>query len=216
MLQEGAANLVSRLLPEATEEDWDQALRAAQAHLLSLGITGWQDAIIGRGRGHDMADPMGAYLRAARAGTLVTNVVGALWWDRQRGLEQLPELLQMRADGQGGRFRATSVKMMLDGVAENHTAAMLEPYLDGDGCATGHAGLDFIDPGELPRFVAARSAAPWTPWPRPGRRTASTGGAITSRTFRSCIPTTSRGLPGCRPPPTCSRSGRRTSRRWMS
>ncbi len=155
MLQEGAANLVSRLVPETSEEDWYQALLAAQAHLLSLGITGWQDAIIGRGRGHEMADPTGAYLRAARAGTLAANVVGALWWDRSRGLDQLPELLQLRADGQAGRFRATSVKMMLDGVAENHTAAMLEPYLDGDGCATGHAGLDFIDPGELPRFVTA-------------------------------------------------------------
>ena len=32
---------------------------------------------------------------------------------------------------------------------------MLEPYLDADGCQTGHAGLDFIDPAELPRFVTA-------------------------------------------------------------
>ena len=82
-------------------------------------------------------------------------MVGALWWDRDRGLDQLPELLQRRRAGQAGRFRATSVKMMLDGVAENHTAAMLEPYLDGDGCDTDHAGLDFIDPAELPRFVTA-------------------------------------------------------------
>ena len=34
-----------------------------------------------------------------------------------------------------GGSAPTSVKMMLDGVAENHTAAMLEPYLDGHGCA---------------------------------------------------------------------------------
>ena len=45
--------------------------------------------------------------------------------------------------------------MMLDGVAENHTAAMLEPYLDAGGCSTGQSGLDFIDPDELPRFVTA-------------------------------------------------------------
>src|SRR6201981_4272583 len=43
--------------------------------------------------------------------------------------------------------------MMLDGVAETHTAAMLEPYLDADGCATQHTGLDFTDPAELPRCV---------------------------------------------------------------
>ncbi|MGE5134740.1 MAG: amidohydrolase, partial [Gemmatimonadota bacterium] len=93
-------------------------------------------------------------------GTLRATVVGALWWDRNRGLEQLPELLERRRIGAAGppRFRATSVKMMLDGVAENHTAAMLEPYLDSDGCDSHHSGLDFIDPAELPRFVTALDA----------------------------------------------------------
>jgi predicted amidohydrolase YtcJ len=153
MLQEGAATLVSRLLPGVTEEDWYRALLTAQDYLLSLGITGWQDAIIGRYHGE--ADPLTAYLRAAQAGTLLASVVGALWWDRDRGLEQLGELLDRRSAGQAGNFHATSVKMMLDGVAENHTAAMLEPYLDHEGCSTGQAGLDFIDPGELPAFVTA-------------------------------------------------------------
>ncbi len=153
MLQEGAAILVSRLLPEVSEDDWYAALLTAQDHLMSLGITGWQDAIVGRYEGE--ADPLTAYVRAAAAGTLLASVGGALWWDRDRGMEQVPELLEQRRAGQAGNFHANSVKMMLDGVAENHTAAMLEPYLDGDGCSTGHAGLDFIDPIELPRFVAA-------------------------------------------------------------
>jgi predicted amidohydrolase YtcJ len=153
MLQEGAAILVSRLLPEVTEDDWYAALLTAQDYLLSLGITGWQDAIVGRYHGEP--DPLIAYVRAAEAGTLLASVVGALWWDRDRGLEQVGELLDQRRAGQATNFRATSVKMMLDGIAENHTAAMLEPYLDGDGCSTGQAGLDFIDPGELPAFVTA-------------------------------------------------------------
>ncbi len=152
-LQEGAANLVSRLLPATTGDDWYAGLLAGQDYLLSLGITGWQDAIVGRSPG--IPDPIDAYLRGAAEGTLVVNVVGALWWDRERGMDQLPELIDRRRRGQAGRFRATSVKIMLDGVAENHTAAMLEPYLDGHGCSTGHSGLDFIDPEELPRFVTA-------------------------------------------------------------
>jgi predicted amidohydrolase YtcJ len=153
-LQEGAAGLVSRLIPAATQDDWDDALLAGQARLLSFGITGWQDAIVGHRTG--TGDPLPAYLRAAESGRLLANVVGALWWERDSGLEQLPELLDLRRDAQAGRFRATSVKMMLDGVAENHTAAMLEPYLDGSsGCATDVSGLDFIDPAELPRFVTA-------------------------------------------------------------
>jgi predicted amidohydrolase YtcJ len=154
MLQEGAARLVSRLIPAITEDDRDQALLAGQAYLLSMGITGWQDAIVGRVDGS--GDQLPAYLRAAENGNLKANVVGALWWARDRGLDQLPELIERRdlvAGNAGGRFRPTSVKMMLDGVAENHTAAMLEPYLDGHGCQTEVTGLDFIDPRELPRYV---------------------------------------------------------------
>jgi len=154
MLQEGAAGLVARLIPAATEDDWDAALLAAQAYLLGLGITGWQDAIIGERPG--AGDPMAAYVRAARAGALKATVVGALWWRRERGLDQLADLVERRSQAQRespDRFRATTVKMMLDGVAENHTAAMLEPYLDGHGCPTDVSGLDFIDPEQLPDYV---------------------------------------------------------------
>jgi predicted amidohydrolase YtcJ len=151
MLQEGATHLVSRLLPPVTDEDRYLGLLAGQDHLLSLGVTGWQDAIIGSGFGEQ--DATSAYRRAAAAGTLIVNVVGALWWQRHQGLEQLPELLHRRDHDGAERFRPTSVKMMLDGVAENHTAAMLSPYLDDHGCATDTSGLDFIDPEQLPRFV---------------------------------------------------------------
>jgi predicted amidohydrolase YtcJ len=57
------------------------------------------------------------------------------------------------------------VKMMLDGVAENHTAAMLEPYVDGCGSPSCHpadpdhaldtSGRAFIDPEALPGYVTA-------------------------------------------------------------
>ncbi|HET6876024.1 MAG TPA: amidohydrolase [Jatrophihabitans sp.] len=151
MLQEGAAALVGRLLPDVTEDDWYRALLTAQQHLTALGITGWQDAIIGAYQ--DGADPLPVYDRAAQNGALRTTVVGALWWDRSRGMDQVAELLERRDRVHTDRFRATSVKMMLDGVAENHTAAMLEPYLDGHDCATDNSGIDFIDPRELPRFV---------------------------------------------------------------
>jgi predicted amidohydrolase YtcJ len=157
MLQEGAMALVRRLIPPDTDEDRYRGLLAAQDYLLSLGITGWQDAIVGSGFVED--DVAGSYQRAASAGTLRADVVGALWWRRHEGLEQLPELLHRRAhDGRDG-FRLTSVKMMLDGVAENHTAAMLDPYLDGHGCASENSGLDFIDPAELPRYVTALDGA---------------------------------------------------------
>jgi predicted amidohydrolase YtcJ len=156
MLQEGAQQLVARLLPEATVDDWYAALLAAQDYLLSLGITGWQDAIVGSRPG--LPDPVDAYLRGSADGTLLATVIGAMWWERDGGIEQVAEMIERRREVRADRFRATSVKMMLDGVAENHTAAMLEPYLDGHGCATAGSGLDFIDPAELPRFVTALDA----------------------------------------------------------
>ena len=47
----------------------------------------------------------------------------------------------------------TSVKLMLDGIVENYTAAVLDPYLDHDGAPTGNRGMDFIDPDLLVQAV---------------------------------------------------------------
>ncbi len=51
-----------------------------------------------------------------------------------------PSILARREHGQAGRFRASTVKIMQDGVAENFTAGMLEPYLDSCGCQTANRG----------------------------------------------------------------------------
>lgn len=156
MLQEGAMRYVGRLTPPATPADRLAALLHAQRRLHALGITAWQDALVGDFAGMD--DPSDAYLAAARAGSLTARVVGALWWDRARGAEQIPELVKRRAALSHGRFRATSVKLMLDGVAENGSAALLDPYLDPCGCATANRGTSFIDPALLPAYVTELDA----------------------------------------------------------
>jgi predicted amidohydrolase YtcJ len=156
LLHEGAAMLVGRLLPAATEADSRAALLAAQKHLLSLGVTAWQDAIVGPYLGRP--DNLSTYLAADAAGELVVRVVGDLWWDRERGLEQLPELRERRASGPAGRFRPTTVKIMQDGVAESFTAAMTAPYRDACGCRTSNSGLSFVEPELLRRAVTALDA----------------------------------------------------------
>ncbi|MFF5303990.1 amidohydrolase [Streptomyces sp. NPDC013161] len=155
-LQEGAMQLVGRLTPPATQADRLAALLHAQRHLHALGITAWQDALVGEFLGMD--DPSDAYLAAARDGSLTARVVGALWWDRERGAEQIPELVELRARLSHGRFSASSVKLMLDGVAETGTAALLDPYLDKCGCATANRGTSFIDPDQLPKYVTELDA----------------------------------------------------------
>ncbi|MEU7112784.1 amidohydrolase [Streptomyces sp. NPDC046182] len=155
-LQEGATGLVSRLVPPSTAADRLAGLLRAQKLLHSLGITGWQDAMLGVYGGHP--DPSDAYVTAARAGTLTARVTGALWWDRERGAEQIDELVARRRELSYGRFRAGSVKIMQDGVAENFTAAMTTPYLDGCGCATANSGLSFVDPVALRSYVTRLDA----------------------------------------------------------
>jgi predicted amidohydrolase YtcJ len=156
-LHEGAATLVSRLTPVPSLDDRVAGLLLAQRHLHARGITAWQDAIVGDYLG--WADPLPAYLAAAASGQLTGRVAGALWWDRDRGLDQLPDLLTRRERGQAPRFRANTVKVMQDGVAENFTAAMIEPYLDSCGCQTGNRGLSYVDPDLLSAAVTQLDGA---------------------------------------------------------
>ncbi|MBP5871730.1 amidohydrolase [Streptomyces scabiei] len=156
MLQEGAVRLVGRLVPAPTSEERLTALLRAQAVLHSHGVTAWQDALVGAYA--DMPDPAPSYRTAVDRGLLTARVVGALWWDRERGAEQIPELVARREELSGGRFRAGSVKIMQDGIAENHTAAMLDPYLKGCGCASGGSGISFVEPGELRKYVTELDA----------------------------------------------------------
>ncbi|MFF4017342.1 amidohydrolase [Streptomyces sp. NPDC001843] len=156
MLQEGAVHLVGRLVPDPTPEEQLAALLRAQAVLHSHGVTAWQDAIVGTYT--NMTDPAPAYHAALDRGLLTARVVGALWWDRERGAEQIPELGARREELSRGRFRATTVKIMQDGIAENHTAAMLDPYLTGCGCASDNSGISFVEPGELKKYVTELDA----------------------------------------------------------
>jgi predicted amidohydrolase YtcJ len=154
-LQEGASFLVSALAPVETPELRAEGLRVAQRYLNSLGITAWQDAIVD----DDLVyRSYGTYVDAAARGELSARVVGALWWQRHLGLEQVEDLLELRANGRVGRFQATSVKIMQDGVVENGTAATLTPYLDGHGHPTDNAGISFVEPAFLKEVVTRLDA----------------------------------------------------------
>ncbi len=154
-LHEGAGDLVSRHMPPPGPELVYRGLLRGQEYLHSLGLTGWQDAIVDDG---EFADNYHAYLQAGASGELTARVVGALWWDRARGIEQIDHLVELREGGTAGRFRATSVKIMQDGVCENFTAAVLDPYLDEHGHPTDNRGISFVDPEVLNEAVTRLDA----------------------------------------------------------
>jgi predicted amidohydrolase YtcJ len=148
-LHDGAMRLVTSHVPPASDAELLAGLVAGQSHLHSLGITSFQDACVGAAGELGMPDSFGSYLMAADYGMLSSHVVGALWWDRDRGLDQIDDLLARREEAGQGAFRATTVKLMLDGVCETFTAAMSSPYLDRSGMATEHSGRLFIAPDVL-------------------------------------------------------------------
>ncbi len=139
-LHEGAAySFNDRVVPVPTRAEWEASILEGQRHLHSLGITGWQDAWV-------TPATLDAYRVLAADGRLTGRVVGALWWDRHRGLDQVPEFLEQRERASGtDRFFPTTVKIMTDGVLENYTGALLEPYCDGCGGHTSNHGLSYVE-----------------------------------------------------------------------
>jgi predicted amidohydrolase YtcJ len=130
VLHEGAAyTVLEHTVPPPTPGELRTAILTAQAHLHSLGVTSWQDAAV-------LPHHQDAYQALAGEGALLSRVVGALWWDRHRGLDQIQDLLDRREQARAARtapavpgFHAGTVKIMVDGVLENGTGALLEPYL---------------------------------------------------------------------------------------
>lgn len=146
-LHEGAADLVRALVPAWTAAQWEAAILAAQRHLHGFGITAVTDAWA-------TAEHVPAYRALAERGQLTLRTTLSLWWDRSAGLEQLERLDEMRRTATVGRLRASTVKLMLDGVLESFTGALLDPYLDAGGRPTDNRGIAFIDPGGLAAEIA--------------------------------------------------------------
>jgi len=155
-LHEGAAySYQDRYLPQPSRKDWEHATLKAQTHLHSLGITGWQDAW--------GPATLESYLSLAGSGQLTARVVGALWWDLHRELDQVSEFLGQRESGaaqaaqtaglRAAGFHRTSIKIMTDGVMENYTGALLEPYCDGCGSHTDNYRLSYLEPDLLAAAV---------------------------------------------------------------
>jgi predicted amidohydrolase YtcJ len=128
-LQGAAMELVRALTPTISAAEREDGLRRGQAALQRVGIGSWQDANVG-------PDDEVAYVALAGRGELTGRAALALRWEPHRGMEQLSELLarqQALAEWGGGRLSAPTVKLFQDGVAEDGTAAMIDPYLGEDG-----------------------------------------------------------------------------------
>lgn len=154
-LQETAMTLVSRLEPAVGDAELADGLRHAVRLLNGFGITAIQDASV-KLDGIDRYRGFPAYRALDDAGELTLRVVAAMYWREHRPMEeQIADFVAARERHTRGRLRATSVKIFQDGVIEARTAALLEPYVDGDD---GYRGEEINDPERLQALVTRLDA----------------------------------------------------------
>jgi hypothetical protein len=149
LLSETAQGLVERLVPEPTHPELVKALLDSQRHLHALGLTAWHDPGVN-------PEWLPAYRELAESGRLTARVVAAQqWWPwgREKEADPLPRLQAQRDALRIGPLRADVVKFWLDGVFENGTAVVLEPYLGTDGVPTTNRGTPNYGVDELQAAV---------------------------------------------------------------
>lgn len=122
-LREGAADLVSGLLPKITSQQRVDGLARGIRYANSLGIVAMQEASAD-------SDILVAYQTLDTRDSLDARIVASIYVDPGAGVSQLPRMLRLRNQFAGNRVRATGAKIFADGVIESHTSALLEPYLD--------------------------------------------------------------------------------------
>jgi predicted amidohydrolase YtcJ len=142
VLKDEAMGLVSRAIPPSSEAELDDALQAAAAHALSLGVT----------QVHDMGGWGGleAYRRAHASGRLplrVYAVVPMASWERMRDY--------VAENGKGDRrLWWGGLKAFVDGSLGSTTAWFYDPYDDEPGTS----GLMTTDTTELRSWIVSADA----------------------------------------------------------
>jgi predicted amidohydrolase YtcJ len=143
MLRDNAMDLVSRMIPDESEAELDEAFARAQEHALSLGVT--------------LVNDMGAwphletYRRARQRGDLQLRIYSFVplgTWERLRDF--------VAANGRGdSRLKWGGLKGFVDGSLGSTTAWFYEPYND----APETAGLLTTDTTALREWVKGADAS---------------------------------------------------------
>ena len=150
VLKESAMTLVDRLVPRPTSADRSRALRAAIAEAHRYGVTSIQNV-------GTSAEDLELLDEARRGGDLKVRVYAAL---------SIPGTLTdadaARIDAIWKRYpddpllKTGAVEIAIDGGIASHTAAMLQPFADGQASET-----PLVAPDDLNRTVRIVDARGW-------------------------------------------------------
>jgi len=150
VLKEAAMGLVGKVLPAVTRDDQLTALRRAIDLAHTQGVTSIQNA-------SGSVDDFALYDELRKQGALDLRVYNAI--SASPGLTDAELTLFEAARTEFADdpvLKAGAVKLMLDGVVESHTAAMLEPYAN-----RATSGQINFTQAELDRVVAMLDKRGW-------------------------------------------------------
>lgn len=159
-LREAAMDAVQALIPTPDEAELDARMQAGMGYLNALGYTAAIDASVPAGTKEE------TFRRAAARDRLTLHLqMSLLPGDSLLGRpgETTTEIATLAARREAAvavgnpLLTAPQVKIFVDGVMENFTAALLEPYIDAPE-GTGRGTLN-IPAGDLSDFVTALDAA---------------------------------------------------------
>ncbi|MCP3757365.1 amidohydrolase [Streptomyces sp. TBY4] len=160
VLKDDAQGLVKRHIPEHTLAELVAACAAVLDLAAASGVTTMMDALVGR---HELE----LYRALSAAGRLPQRIVPAIRLDAEQAKDPAASLAYARGlrreFGEVRGLRFGMIKVFLDGVIEYpaQTAALLEPYLDGNGRPTANRGELYTSAAEYGRLSAAFNGAGW-------------------------------------------------------
>ena len=143
-MREAAYDLVDVLRPKRQMDESIAAMRDALAAMTAVGITSFNDVWVGELE-------LQVYQAIERSGDLKMRVVNSIMdegvFERHVGAD-FERLLAARHDYSSALINNDSIKIMVDGVLEGETAALVEPYI-----GLGHRGTLNHSSEELCRRV---------------------------------------------------------------
>jgi len=153
VLKEAAKGLMSKVLPEVSREDELRAVRNAVKEANRCGVTSIHEA------GSSKSE-LALFEQVRLENGLTVRVAAALSVDDPPTDTEANALDEVRkAFASNPLIKADAIKVMLDGVIEAHTAAMLAPY--SNKAASGHANYT---PEQLQRLVDTVDRRGWQVW----------------------------------------------------
>lgn len=122
VFREEAMRLIDSVLPKRHANELKRGLALAIRLMHQVGITSFKDAYV-------TEESLEIYRQMEKEGALPVDVTACLYVDPSKGLDQLKLFQSLRRQYESGRIHVSTVKIFLDGVLEDQTAALKEPYV---------------------------------------------------------------------------------------